>query len=66
VKLSEGATIVTGGSAGIGAAICGRLLDEGARVISIARRAPEKMHKALAFLQAHFARRAQRRRHPAG
>jgi NAD(P)-dependent dehydrogenase (short-subunit alcohol dehydrogenase family) len=59
VKLSEGATIVTGGSAGIGAAICGRLLDEGARVISIARRAPEKMHKALAFLQADLANRKE-------
>ena len=35
--------LVTGGSSGIGAAVCRRLLDEGARVASLdlAREAPE-------------------------
>lgn len=47
MKFSDGATIVTGGSAGIGAAICRRLLDDGARVISIARRPPDFAHTRL-------------------
>lgn len=59
MKLSEGATIVTGGSAGIGAAICRRLLNEGARVISIARRAPDFNHKNLLFVKADLADRKE-------
>ncbi|NWG92588.1 MAG: SDR family oxidoreductase [Parvularculaceae bacterium] len=59
MRLSEGATIVTGGSAGIGAAICRRLLAEGARVISIARRSPEFAHGALSFVQADLANRKE-------
>lgn len=52
---SEGAAIVTGGSAGIGAAICRRLLDEGGEVVSIARRAPGLEHARLTFVQADLA-----------
>lgn len=59
MKLSSGATIVTGGSAGIGAAICKRLLDDGARVIAIARRAPDFAHKNLIFVQADLADRSE-------
>lgn len=57
MKLDEGATIVTGGSAGIGAAICRRLLDEGARVISIARRPLEFAHDRLSFVGVDLADR---------
>lgn len=57
MKFSEGATIVTGGSAGIGAAICRRLLDDGARVISIARRPPELAHDRLSFVNADLSDR---------
>ena len=32
--------VVTGGSTGIGAAICSRFLDDGYHVVSIARRGP--------------------------
>lgn len=52
-----GATIVTGGSAGIGAAICRRLLDDGARVISLARRRPDFAHPRLAFFDVDLADR---------
>lgn len=61
MKLSEGVTIVTGGSAGIGAAICRRLLDGGARVVSIARRAPDFSHPNLAFIKADLADRKETR-----
>ncbi|MFZ5616736.1 MAG: SDR family oxidoreductase [Pseudomonadota bacterium] len=57
MKLDEGATVVTGGSAGIGAAICRRLLDEGARVISIARRPLEFAHDRLSFVGVDLADR---------
>jgi len=57
MKTSDGVTIVTGGSAGIGAAICRRLLDDGARVISIARREPDFTHDRLSFLKADLADR---------
>lgn len=40
--------IVTGGSAGIGAAICKHLLDAGHSVISLARRDPDFTHDRLA------------------
>ncbi len=39
--------IVTGGSAGIGAAICRSLLEAGYEVISLARRRPDWSHEAL-------------------
>jgi 3-oxoacyl-[acyl-carrier protein] reductase len=42
--------VVTGGSAGIGAAICGRLLDEGYHVVSISRREPADLR--CEFVQA--------------
>ncbi len=38
---------LTGGSSGIGAEICSRLLDSGATVVSFARRAPQKAHQRL-------------------
>lgn len=53
----DGATIVTGGSAGIGAAICRRLLDDGARVIALARRSPDFTHERLAFVEVDLADR---------
>jgi 3-oxoacyl-[acyl-carrier protein] reductase len=39
--------IVTGGSAGIGAAICRRMIDAGYEVVSLARRRPDWSHKSL-------------------
>jgi len=39
--------IVTGGSAGIGATICWRMLDAGYEVVSLARRRPDWSHQAL-------------------
>ncbi|HBP28952.1 MAG: SDR family NAD(P)-dependent oxidoreductase [Advenella sp.] len=39
--------VVTGGSAGIGAAICNSLLERGMEVISLARRSPEFSHPRL-------------------
>lgn len=59
MKLPEGVTIVTGGGAGIGAAISRRLLDDGARVISIARRAPDFSHERLSFVKADLADRQE-------
>lgn len=59
MDISAGTTIVTGGSAGIGAAICRRLLDDGARVISIARRPPDFTNKNLSFIKADLANRAE-------
>ena len=43
----EGATVVTGGSSGIGAAICRYLLDRGSVVISLDRRPPSLSHPQL-------------------
>ena len=57
MTLSDGATIVTGGGSGIGAAISRRLLDDGARIISIARRPPEFSHPLLSFVKADLADR---------
>lgn len=59
MKMSDGVTLVTGGSAGIGAAICRRLLDDGARVISVARRAPDFAHDRLSFVTADLADRGE-------
>lgn len=39
--------VVTGGSAGIGAAICSSLLEQGMEVISLARRSPDFSHPRL-------------------
>ena len=39
--------IVTGGSAGIGAAICRRMIDAGYEVVSLALRKPDWSHPAL-------------------
>lgn len=43
--------VVTGGSAGIGADLCRRMLDDGYRVISLARRAPDWSHPRLETVQ---------------
>lgn len=43
--------VVTGGSAGIGADICKRMLDDGYDVVSIARRAPDWTHPRLKTVQ---------------
>jgi NAD(P)-dependent dehydrogenase (short-subunit alcohol dehydrogenase family) len=59
MTISDGVTIVTGGSAGIGAAICRRLVDDGAQVISLARRAPEFTHKRLSSMTADLANRRE-------
>lgn len=59
--LSEGVTIVTGGGAGIGAGISRKLLADGARVISIARRAPEFTHERLSFVKADLTDRKETR-----
>lgn len=56
---ADGVAVVTGGSAGIGAGICARLLSEGKRVVSVARRAPEITHENLSFQQADLADRKE-------
>lgn len=43
--------VVTGGSAGIGADLCKRMLDDGYEVISMARRAPDWSHPRLKTVQ---------------
>ncbi len=45
--MSGRVAIVTGGSAGIGASICARLLDAGWTVVSMSREATDIAHPAL-------------------
>ncbi len=49
---------VTGGSAGIGQAICQQLLDQGVEVVSLARRAPTVRHPRLHSIEVDLADRA--------
>lgn len=51
----QSCAVVTGGSAGIGAAITKKLLDDGYRVISLARRAPDFSHPNLSFYEVDLA-----------
>ena len=44
--------VVTGGSTGIGAAICRHMLDAGYEVVSLARRRPELAHARLTAMEA--------------
>lgn len=53
--MSGRVAIVTGGSAGIGASIVDHLLDAGWRVVSMARRAPERRHPALHAVEVDLA-----------
>ena len=45
--MTEFTALITGGNKGIGADLASRLLDQGYTVVSMARRAPEIMHKNL-------------------
>jgi NAD(P)-dependent dehydrogenase (short-subunit alcohol dehydrogenase family) len=47
--------IVTGGSAGIGATICRRMIDAGYEVVSLARRRPDWSHKSLHAVEVDLA-----------
>ena len=49
--------VVTGGSAGIGEAICRQLLDAGWAVVSMARRAPSFTHEHLHSIEVDLADR---------
>ncbi|MGH8209178.1 MAG: SDR family NAD(P)-dependent oxidoreductase, partial [Steroidobacteraceae bacterium] len=49
--MTERFALVTGGSAGIGAAICRRFLDAGYQVISLARRAAAPRERRLHVFQ---------------
>ncbi len=53
--------IVTGGSVGIGAAICRRMLDAGYDVVSLARRKPDWSHPALHAVEVDLHRCQARR-----
>jgi NAD(P)-dependent dehydrogenase (short-subunit alcohol dehydrogenase family) len=46
------ATVVTGGSSGIGAAICQALLDRGETVVNLDRQPPTMVHERLHYAQA--------------
>ncbi|MBI1366814.1 MAG: SDR family oxidoreductase [Alphaproteobacteria bacterium] len=52
-------TIVTGGAAGIGAAICRRLMDDGLRVLIIDCKKPEIADSRLEFVRADLADRME-------
>ena len=48
--------LVTGGSAGIGAAICRHCIDRGYDVVSLARRRPDWSHPALRAVEVDLTR----------
>jgi hypothetical protein len=54
-------TLVTGGSAGIGRAICEAMLEQGRSVVNLDYRLPEWSHPALTSLQADLTDEAQTR-----
>lgn len=56
------ATLVTGGSAGIGRAICEALLAQGRRVVNLDHALPDWSHPALESIQADLSDEAQTRR----
>ncbi len=61
MRNEDGIALVTGASAGIGAAICRRLIEEGYRVAALSRRAPEFRHENLIAVNVDLAdRRATR------
>jgi 3-oxoacyl-[acyl-carrier protein] reductase len=51
-SLPDYTAVITGGNKGIGADLAARLLDQGYKVISIARRAPEAAHPNLYSIEA--------------
>jgi len=56
--IKQRVAVVTGGSAGIGEAICHQLLDDGWSVVSMARRPPAVKHEHLHAIEVDLADRA--------